>query len=435
MKKWIALLICMIAMISVACAEENVLRIAITTEEDAINWPTEEAFFLECPDMEIEYILYSEEQLNARIQAGTTGADLVILPYQNLAVLEEKGYLTYLDDAAGLTEYPKQIIDLSSLLEKNGRLFALPVSIGQDFRCWDESAGDAIGLTWPGSEAWTWKECARLAEEFPKDTDNDGSPDIWFMTGVKYLTLPAFENVNTGMFEEYLKTHTDFSLFMEQYLDIFRSFMHCDGLLDMDHFIYDHDCVLLSSCTNDNPMSLIDRTVENETGILLFLPPPVLDKNDVKYPGYLSGCAVLKDAKAPDKAAAYVQTMISEEALDSWMFGDATKLISAKVPGRSYSNMPNEKYLPVFEFIDGIPVFRLGAGREFEITDEFEYSEEAFNEAQKYRSLLTVDSRSYERDFYREAYSVLHEWYLGHIDDNSFAERMNYLLGIAANRK
>ena len=435
MRKRIILLIFLAVLTGIASAENSVLRIAVIYPEDAQNWPAEEAFFAGCPTAEIEYILYSEEQLNARTQAGTTGADLVILPYRNLTVLEEKGYLTYLDDTAGLTEYPEQIIDLSSLLVKNDRLFALPVSIAQDYWCWDESAGDAAGIAWPGTEAWTWEDCVRLAEGFPKDTDNDGEPDIWLMTGARFLALPAFANVNVDMFEEYLNTHSDFTQFMEQYLDLFRSFICCDALLDMDNYTPEKDCTLLSCGGGDNPIAMIDRTTEDGTGTILFLPPPVLEKDDVKYPGYLKGCAVLKDAAAPNLAASFIRAMISGEALNCSVFGEEVRLISAEVPEFSYGSSLNDQYLPVFQDDNGIRVFRLGAGRQFAMDFGFGYSEEAFYEAQKFRSLLTVNTVPYERDFYQEAFSTLQEWYLGHIDDAGLAERMSYLLGIAANRK
>jgi ABC-type glycerol-3-phosphate transport system substrate-binding protein len=431
MKKWIALLICMIAMISVACAEENVLRIAITTEEDAINWPTEEAFFLECPDMEIEYILYSEEQLNARIQAGTTGADLVILPYQDLAVLEEKGYLTYLDDAAGLTEYPKQIIDLSSLLEKNGRLFALPVSIGQDFWYWNEKTGSQMGLTWPGTEGWTWADFEELSSLFPKDSNGDGNMDVFLMSGSSIPAYPALSNINISPFLEYISTHTSFDQFTDDRLALFKRLVSSSGLLDMRQ---GQKCSTLLGTTGETPFIFLEKGanlwVGGETLRMLFLPPPTWEGESSGYPGWLRACAVLKNSSSPSLAADFIHAMLSEKAMTYVPLTDETKWVGKSVPLYAYVDQ-YDQYTPEFVAEGDVMKFTVRPGRNL-LVALFGVSGDSYLTGQAFRSKLRVDTKVLNRDFYDAAWAALQEWLYGNMNDEGLRSRMNYLFNIAA---
>ena len=203
---------------SVACAETDSLRIIVTYAENALNYPAEEAFFKLHPDTEIEYILYTEEQLYAHLQAGTEDADLVILPYNILVSMEEKGYLKYLDDAAGITGYPDQLVDWSEWLTRNDRLFALPVTVSQPSWFWNESVGETLGLDYPGTKAWTWEDYAELSEKFPRDTDGDGEDDTYLMYGSRVSAFPALWNANTEMAEQYIVSHSEFNTFRRKYL-------------------------------------------------------------------------------------------------------------------------------------------------------------------------------------------------------------------------
>lgn len=68
MRRLLTLLICLTMLISAlpAVAEESEQRlvIAITSEEDALNLPIEEAFFKTNPNVTIEYRLYSTVQIS-----------------------------------------------------------------------------------------------------------------------------------------------------------------------------------------------------------------------------------------------------------------------------------------------------------------------------------------------------------------------------------
>ena len=136
-KKYVALFLAFILFCPInAHMEKRSLKIIITNENDSLNYQIEEAFFMIHPDTDIEYILYTEDQLYSHLQAGTTDGDLVILPYNILYHMEEKGYLAYLNDTVGLSSYPEQMIDISAWLTNNDKLFALPISISQNSWYW-----------------------------------------------------------------------------------------------------------------------------------------------------------------------------------------------------------------------------------------------------------------------------------------------------------
>ena len=416
---------------SVACAETDSLRIIVTYAENALNYPAEEAFFKLHPDTEIEYILYTEEQLYAHLQAGTEDADLVILPYNILVSMEEKGYLKYLDDAAGITGYPDQLVDWSEWLTRNDRLFALPVTVSQPSWFWNESVGETLGLDYPGTKAWTWEDYAELSEKFPRDTDGDGEDDTYLMYGSRVSAFPALWNANIEMAEQYIVSHSEFNTFRRKYLKLFRKIVTSPALLDMNHSSGSDKHVLLG-INGDNPLIFLDHAVIGEEGDMLFLPPPTLDGKEGPYFGYLNACGMLQNAASRELASDFLLAMISEEGLNYSISMRYDKLISKACPQWEY--LYDGPWVPKFVSSGGRLILRAGSGRNLKVA-EFPYSEKAFSAMQDFRSRLIVSTVPFERDFYDALHAAIQEWLYGNIDDDSLAERMNYLLGIAANRK
>ena len=412
--------------------EKHSLKIIVTNENDSLNYQIEEAFFMFHPDTDIEYILYTEDQLFSHLLAGTTDADLVILPYHILVSMEEKGYLAYLDDAAGLTSYPEQMIDISTWLTKNDKLFALPVSISQNSWYWNEKAGESIGLEYPGDGAWSWEDYAKLADQFPYDSDQDGKADTYIMYGSSNNTYPALKNANIEMLVQYLVSYQEFDTFRQKYLDLFRQIVVDDALLNINTQSTNKQQVLLG-VNGYNPIASVDHTSIEDDGYILFMPPPTLDGKDGPYFGYLNACAILKNAVSPDLAADYIRVMASEEALNYTVFGLYDNMLSKALPEAEYY-IDDDSLLPVFISEGSFPVYRISSDRPLMMI-EFTQSEKAFEIAQRYRSKLIVNAFPFGRDFYDAAFAAVQEWIYGNIDDDGLTERMNFLLGIAENRR
>lgn len=85
MRRLLTLLLCLTMLIPAlpATAEktEQRLVIAITSEEDALNLPIEEAFFKANPGVTIEYRLYSSNQLNSLLMTNQADFDIIISGY------------------------------------------------------------------------------------------------------------------------------------------------------------------------------------------------------------------------------------------------------------------------------------------------------------------------------------------------------------------
>lgn len=218
-----------------ALAEEEVLTIAVLYSSDAENLPAEEAFFKRYPNAVIEYRLYTEEQLNTMLMTGTAEFDLAILPYQNMLNMAKKGYLTSINEVLGQDEYPEQLVDWSNLLTIDDWIFALPVSVAQQFWIWDENVATKAGLSMPEGNMWTWEDYANYATKLPKDTDGDGIADVYLMYGSYLLEYPLFRKVNLNMFTQYTVHFTDFDVFGAQYLDLFKEVLTGDALLDIPY--------------------------------------------------------------------------------------------------------------------------------------------------------------------------------------------------------
>ena len=124
MRRLLTLLICLTMLIPAlpATAEtaEQRLVIAITSEEDALYLPIEEAFFKANPGVTIEYRLYSSNQLNSLLMTNQADFDIIISGYTRMIDMAEKDYLLTLDQI-GLEAYPAELLDVSKLLTYNGK--------------------------------------------------------------------------------------------------------------------------------------------------------------------------------------------------------------------------------------------------------------------------------------------------------------------------
>ena len=414
-----------------ALAEDDVLTIAVVTESDAMNLPAEEAFFKRHPNAVIEYHLYTEEQLNTMLITGTSEFDLAILPYQIMLNMAKKGYLTSLDQVLEQDDYPVQLIDLSDLLTIDDWVFALPVSVAQQFWIWDEEIAAQIGISMPEEDAWTWADYAEYAKNFPQDTDSDGKADTYLMYGSCLPAYPAFHNVNLNMFTQYAARSTDFEAFGERYLELFKETLTSDALLDMEDNSDVAPEVLIREASADNPIGIMTESlveVEEQSGYR-FLTPPLLDDNDISYVGSMSACGILKHAKREDLASSFLQGMVSEDALAYSTFSLDTQLVSKERPKYAYFD-ESGSFAPNFVNQNNARSYRVAAGRNIPVIS-FLYSQEAFEKSQVFREKLSVDTFLMGRDFYDSAWANFQEWYYGHIDDAELVQNMQYLFGIA----
>lgn len=424
-----------------ALAEEDVLTIAVVSASDALNLPAEEAFFKRCPDAVIEYHLYTEEQLNTALITGTTEFDLAILPYQTLLNMARKGYLASVNQVLEQDGYPTQLLDLSDLLTIDDWVFALPVSVAQQFWIWDEDIAAQAGVSMPEKDAWTWADYAEYARQFPKDTDGDGTADTYLMYGSCLPAYPSFRNVNLNMFTQYAAQYTDFEAFGEQYLDLFRENITGEALLDLADDADAASEVLIREASAANPIDILDGEPADESSDLItfsqmgeqsgyrFLPPPLLDENRVAYAGSMSACGMLKQAERADLAAAFLQAMVSEDALDYGTFAVSEQLVTKNPPKYMYFD-ENGNCTPAFSNQDDALAYRVCAGRDIPVIS-FVYSEAAFAASQGFREKLSIDTFLMGRDFYDSAWAYVQEWYDGRMDDAELVRNMQYLFGIA----
>lgn len=424
-----------------ALAENDVLTIAVVAASDALNLPAEEAFFKRFPNAVIEYRLYTEEQLNTTLIAGTPEFDLAILPYPLLLNMAKKGYLAPVDSALGSSGYPSQLLDLSDLLTLDDRVFALPVSVAQTFWIWDADAAALIGLSMPEADAWTWADYAEYAKKLPQDADGDGNADTYLMYGSCLPAYPAFHNVNLNMFTQYAAQFSDFEAFGDQYLDLFREIITGDALLDMSAPSDAASEVLIREASAANPIDILNLSLADDSSESIqfsqtgeqsgyrFLPPPLLDESSPRYAGSMTACGMLKHARREDLASAFLQGMVSEDALDYGTFAGDDQLVSSEPPKHLYFD-ESGSFAPAFTNQDHALAYRVSAGRSIPVVS-FAYSRAAFAKSQKFREKLSVDTFLMGRDFYDSAWSYLQEWYNGHIDDAALVQRMQYLFGVA----
>lgn len=471
MRRLLTLMICLTMLISAlpATAEETEQRlvIAITSEEDALNLPIEEAFFKTNPNVTIEYRLYSSNQLNSLLMTNQADFDIIISGYTRMMDMAEKGYLLTLDQI-GLETYPAELLDVSELLTYNGKLFALPISIQQEAWFIHYELSEQNNIEYPAKDGvWTWDEYLEFSKKFPISFGENGEKHLYMMTGTSLLDFPSLQNIQVEMFTNYLKLYPkDIERFFTDYFPTFRQTLKSDALMPMElnesRFLREertNDLLVLKS-TEDNPIGMMQsfmvregwlNTLENlrnpnltvegitEEEVLeilptlnswMLLPVPVFDKNDVRYLGYMTACGIMKNAEHKELAAKFIEAMYSEEALDTGVLTGEAAFMGRQCPSQLI--IDKYAYYPIFTDEDGTQVYTLEAGRSFEcwpFTDT--YAEHMYYEAQEYRSHLAVTRFHAQRDFYNAVWSYLQEWYLGHISDAELQESVTYLVEMA----
>lgn len=473
MRRLLTLLICLTMLISAlpATAEEAEQRlvIAITSEESALNLPLEEAFFKANPGVTIEYRLYSSNQLNSLLMTNQTDFDMIITGYAGLMDMVEKDYLLTLDQI-GLEAYPAELLDVSELLTYNGKLFALPISIRQEAWFFHYELSEQNNIEYPAKDGvWTWDEYLEFSKQFPLAFGENGEKHLYMLTGTSLLDFPSLQNIQVEMFTNYLKLYPkDIERFFTDYFPTFRQVLKSDALMPMElnesRFLREErtNDLLVVKSTEDNPIGMMqsfkaregyldtlalmhdpnltfsggptEEEIVNEIlptlDSWMLLPVPVLDKNDVRYLGYMTACGIMKNAPHKELAAKFIEAMYSEEALDMGVVMGETAFIGRECPSQLI--LDKYAYYPVFTDENGTQVYTVEAGRSFEyIPFTSMYAEHMYYEAQEYRSHLAVTRFHAQRDFYNAVWSYLQEWYLGHISDAELQESVTYLVEMA----
>lgn len=471
MRRLLTLLLCLTMLIPAlpATAEETEqhLVIAITSEEDALYLPIEEAFFKANPGVTIEYRLYSSNQLNSLLMTNQADFDIIISGYTRMIDMAEKDYLLTLDQI-GMETYPAELLDVSELLTYNGKLFALPISIQQDAWIIHYELSEQNNIEYPAKDGvWTWEEYLEFSKQFPITFGEHGEKHLYMMTGTSFPDYPFLQNVQIDMFRNYIKLYpNDIERFFTDYFPIFRQVLKSDALLPIElseaslsreertndvlvakpvecnPIVMVQSCMLregwLTTLENlRNPNLTVEGITEEEVLEILptldswmLLPVPVFDKNDVRYLGYLTACGIMKNAPHKELAAKFIEAMYSEEALDTGVLMGESAFMGRQCPSQLI--IDKYAYYPVFTDEDGTQVYTVEAGRSFEcwpFTDT--YAEHMYYEAQEYRSHLAVTRFHAQRDFYNAVWSYLQEWYLGHISDAELQESVSYLVEMA----
>lgn len=398
MRRLLTLLICLTMLIpalpATAEAAEQRLVIAITSEESALNLPLEEAFFKANPGVTIEYRLYSTNQLNSLLMTNQTDFDMIITGYAGLIDMAEKDYLLTLDQI-GLEAYPAELLDMSELLMYNEKLFALPISIGQEAWFIHYELSEQNNIEYPAKDgAWTWEEYLEFSKRFPILFGKNREKNLYMMTGASLLDYPALQNVQVDMFLNYLALYpNEINRFFTDYFPTFRQVLKSDALmprkLDESGILRENrtNDVLMVITSADNPIGMMQSFMAREgyLGTLalmhdpnltfsggpteeeivneilptldswMLLPVPVLDKNDVRYLGYMTACGIMKNAPHKELAAKFIEAMYSEEALDMGVVMGETAFIGRECPSQLI--LDKYAYYPVFMDENGTQVY------------------------------------------------------------------------------
>lgn len=161
--------------------------------------------------------------------------DIIISGYTRMMDMAEKDYLLTLDQI-GLEAYPAELLDVSELLTYNGKLFALPISIGQEAWFIHYELSEQNSIEYPAKDGvWTWEDYLEFSKQFPISFGENGEKHLYMMTGASLLDYPSLQNVQVDMLLNYLALYpNDINRFFTDYFPTFQQTLKSDALLPME---------------------------------------------------------------------------------------------------------------------------------------------------------------------------------------------------------
>lgn len=401
--------------------------IAVTNPYDAWQPVIEEAFYQQHPDAEIVYRLYAVDQLKTTILSGKVDFDLLIQPISEINSYGQGGYLRNLYPTLGLKGWPNSLLNVREQIELEGALYGMPLTVHQSLWAWNDALADAVSIKKP-FPTWTWEDYATLSDQFPVDMNLDGVMDAYLMYGSK-TQESAMPNVQLDNLYSYLESYPgDFrsERFLNQ-LQIFTRIVSAPSLLAMDTasppLFNEAPAVLISSMGTGSPLSLL----AGEYNGYSFLPIPLFSDESVFYLGGSIACAMMIESKHDALATAFLQTIISPNAMDSAFLGNEINLVYRQMPKQLWLDM-NSVYSPSFQ-LNSKNTYVVPKGRAFQV-EEFPYTQEQFETAQAYREKLKLPASSVGRPFYDAFTYNLAKWQNGALTIEGVTQAMQETYGM-----
>lgn len=120
------------------------------------------------------------QQIQIRLAAGDTSPDVISVDVPLVASYGFRNWLLNLDDVFSADEKADWLDAAITAGSYEGHLLAAPVSTSTQLLFYNKKILDEAGVTPPGQdERWTWDQVATAAQQLTKDTNNDGTPDVW----------------------------------------------------------------------------------------------------------------------------------------------------------------------------------------------------------------------------------------------------------------
>lgn len=241
-----------------ASSFQNVLRIGVTDQRCAINFPEEKAFFSTHPEFDsIEYVLLTEEQLRTAMISGSSTFDLLILPYNEMVKYARQGALIDLTESGVVLQWPQNLIDIQKQTMVDGHLFSMPQSLYGAYWLWNQDIAAVADLSKP-SDKWTWNDFCELVKRV------EGSSNFSFLLtfGSTHQLFPdkAFigdmfsQLLNESVINQEMMTDESFG----QALSYFNSSFEADKISPMDITTVDENAIssqlIMRLSSNDDPI-------------------------------------------------------------------------------------------------------------------------------------------------------------------------------------
>lgn len=233
---------------------------------------------------------------------------MIITGYAGLIDMAEKDYLLTLEQI-GLEAYPAELLDMSELLMYNEKLFALPISIGQEAWFIHYELSEQNNIEYPAKDgAWTWDEYLEFSKRFPILFGKNREKNLYMMTGASLLDYPALQNVQVDMFLNYLALYpNEINRFFTDYFPTFRQVLKSDALMPRQ---LDESGILRENRTND--VLMVITSADNPIGMM---------QSFMAREGYLGTLALMHDPNLTFSGGPTEEEIVNEilPTLDSWM--------------------------------------------------------------------------------------------------------------------
>ncbi len=253
----------------------------------------------EYPDVAVQFVDYSQEQLNTILLAGGEGADVLVSGAAWMGDLISAGGLVDLNTDPVIVEEFQRLNNVDRLATYDGVLYGVPAWVLASSFYFTEALAEYVPQGFDVTDC-SWEEFLTAALAFDGDTDGDGRPNLWFLA--EFPKRPLWMRQYISSYDSLEAVDFDTPQFRRM-LELYREALNAGKIVDSFGEEYSWGCALYEAFEKEMP-GFGDPLI----------PLPTLDGKRVRIAS-ASSFAVNSRSANRDVALRFLEIYISPEAM------------------------------------------------------------------------------------------------------------------------